>query len=74
MQICSRHWLSFPPSIFPLETPRTSEAFLISEVFRAFRHHPVIKYPKTRLSPIYSRGAPICQLRRNSFSTEAQQS
>lgn len=43
MQICSRHWLSFPPSIFPLETPRTSEAFLISEVFRAFRHHPVIK-------------------------------
>ena len=32
-----------PPSTFPLETPRTSEAFLISGAFRAFRHPTVIK-------------------------------
>lgn len=25
------------------DIPRTSKAFLISEVFRAFRHHDVIK-------------------------------
>lgn len=39
------------PSIFPLETPRTSEAFLTSGAFRAFRHHPVIKISHNMIMP-----------------------
>ena len=33
------------------DIPRTSEAFLTSEVFRAFRHHPVIKISHIEIMP-----------------------
>ena len=49
------------------DIPRTSEAFLISGAFRAFRHHPVIKISHIHISPIYRSSRTISEKFKNNL-------